>query len=163
MLIVDQVARSGGRAAPGQFCSFQQKFFFKNYTKEEYSFQRTGQARYKVTATLGLVVHAAADGIALGAASSTSQVDIQLIVFLAIMLHKARLQLEITYERTFRLPPPSVSACFSCTRDLTRRESNDICCSSHWRRRWPHSSHTSASQGFVSSTFIYIQTLPSPL
>ena len=38
---------------------------------------------------MGLVVHAAADGIALGAASTTSQTDIQLIVFLAIMLHKA--------------------------------------------------------------------------
>jgi hypothetical protein len=60
------------------------------------------QPRYKVTATVGLVVHAAglcnfcsfsfqnlllADGIALGAASSTSA-DIQMIVFLAIMLHK---------------------------------------------------------------------------
>jgi solute carrier family 39 (zinc transporter), member 9 len=39
--------------------------------------------------TLGLVVHAAADGIALGAASATSKVDVEMIVFLAIMLHKA--------------------------------------------------------------------------
>jgi len=41
------------------------------------------------TATLGLIVHAAADGIALGAAASTSHTDIELIVFIAIMLHKA--------------------------------------------------------------------------
>lgn len=41
------------------------------------------------TTTLGLVVHAAADGIALGAASSTRHADIEFIVFLAIMLHKA--------------------------------------------------------------------------
>ncbi|CAF3468177.1 unnamed protein product [Rotaria socialis] len=41
------------------------------------------------TATLGLVVHAAADGIALGAASATSRFDVELIVFLAIILHKA--------------------------------------------------------------------------
>lgn len=47
------------------------------------------QDRYKITATLGLVVHAAADGIALGAAVTTSHTDIEIIVFTAIMLHKA--------------------------------------------------------------------------
>lgn len=41
------------------------------------------------TTTLGLVVHAAADGIALGAAATTNQTDVEIIVFLAIMLHKA--------------------------------------------------------------------------
>ncbi len=41
------------------------------------------------TTTLGLVVHSAADGIALGAAGATSKSDVELIVFLAIMLHKA--------------------------------------------------------------------------
>ncbi|CAF1175587.1 unnamed protein product [Adineta steineri] len=40
------------------------------------------------TATLGLVVHAAADGIALGAASATSRLNVEVIVFMAIMLHK---------------------------------------------------------------------------
>jgi len=48
-----------------------------------------GQNRNKITATLGLVVHAAADGIALGAAASTSQTHVEIIVFIAIMLHKA--------------------------------------------------------------------------
>ncbi|XP_025061755.1 zinc transporter ZIP9 isoform X2 [Alligator sinensis] len=43
----------------------------------------------KITTTLGLVVHAAADGVALGAAASTSQTSVQLIVFVAIMLHKS--------------------------------------------------------------------------
>lgn len=42
-----------------------------------------------VTATVGLVVHAAADGVALGAAATTSHADVEIIVFLAIMLHKA--------------------------------------------------------------------------
>lgn len=42
-----------------------------------------------VTATVGLVVHAAADGVALGAAATTSHTDVEFIVFLAIMLHKA--------------------------------------------------------------------------
>lgn len=41
------------------------------------------------TATLGLVVHAAADGIALGAAAASHHSDIEFIVFFAIMLHKA--------------------------------------------------------------------------
>lgn len=35
------------------------------------------------------MVHAAADGIALGAAATTNQTDVEIIVFLAIMLHKA--------------------------------------------------------------------------
>lgn len=43
----------------------------------------------KVTPTLGLVIHAAADGIALGAAATTSHKDVEMIIFLAIMLHKA--------------------------------------------------------------------------
>lgn len=43
----------------------------------------------KITATIGLVVHAAADGVALGAAATTSHADVEIIVFLAIMLHKA--------------------------------------------------------------------------
>uniref|UniRef100_A0A915C3H8 Zinc transporter ZIP9 n=2 Tax=Parascaris univalens TaxID=6257 RepID=A0A915C3H8_PARUN len=45
--------------------------------------------RFKMTATIGLVVHAAADGVALGSASATNRTDVQFIVFLAIMLHKA--------------------------------------------------------------------------
>ncbi|TPX69079.1 hypothetical protein SpCBS45565_g02741 [Spizellomyces sp. 'palustris'] len=43
----------------------------------------------KTAATIGLVVHAAADGIALGAASASDRTSLELIVFLAIMLHKA--------------------------------------------------------------------------
>ncbi|XP_047097081.1 zinc transporter ZIP9 [Schistocerca piceifrons] len=46
-------------------------------------------AEKNITATLGLVVHAAADGIALGAAATTAHADVEMIVFLAIMLHKA--------------------------------------------------------------------------
>ncbi|KAI8802245.1 ZIP zinc transporter-domain-containing protein [Cladochytrium replicatum] len=43
----------------------------------------------KAAATLGLVVHAAADGIALGAASASGRGSLELVVFIAIMLHKA--------------------------------------------------------------------------
>ncbi|XP_052105210.1 zinc transporter ZIP9-like isoform X1 [Mytilus californianus] len=47
------------------------------------------QNRNKITATLGLVVHAAADGVALGAAVMLNHSSLTLIVFVAIMLHKA--------------------------------------------------------------------------
>jgi zinc transporter 9 len=39
--------------------------------------------------TVGLVIHAAADGIALGASSTTSSSNLSFIIFLALMLHKA--------------------------------------------------------------------------
>ncbi|XP_046550933.1 zinc transporter ZIP9-B-like [Haliotis rubra] len=47
------------------------------------------QNRNKITATVGLVVHAAADGVALGAAITLAEAHITMIVFIAIMLHKA--------------------------------------------------------------------------
>ncbi|KAL0983707.1 hypothetical protein UPYG_G00131600 [Umbra pygmaea] len=51
---------------------------------------RTGMSnRTSLTATLGLVIHAAADGVALGAAVASSQVTVQVMVFLAVILHKA--------------------------------------------------------------------------
>lgn len=46
------------------------------------------QSKSSPTPTLGLVIHAAADGIALGAAATTSHRDVEMIIFLAIMLHK---------------------------------------------------------------------------
>ncbi|RYP68453.1 hypothetical protein DL770_008441 [Monosporascus sp. CRB-9-2] len=39
--------------------------------------------------TIGLVIHAAADGIAMGASAASSDASLGLIVFLAIMIHKA--------------------------------------------------------------------------
>uniref|UniRef100_A0A0B8RNS0 Zinc transporter ZIP9 n=1 Tax=Philothamnus irregularis TaxID=1899461 RepID=A0A0B8RNS0_9SAUR len=57
------------------------------HTADDPEAARSGNS--KITTTLGLVVHAAADGVALGAAASTSQTSVQLIVFVAIMLHKA--------------------------------------------------------------------------
>jgi len=46
------------------------------------------QSRSLATTT-GLVIHAAADGIALGASSSTSNTKLGFIIFFAIMVHKA--------------------------------------------------------------------------
>mmetsp|Transcript_7647 Transcript_7647/g.9134 ORF Transcript_7647/g.9134 Transcript_7647/m.9134 type:complete len:262 (-) Transcript_7647:111-896(-) len=45
----------------------------------------------RTTVTIGLLVHSAADGIALGAAkaaSSSSSISLEIVVFLAIMMHK---------------------------------------------------------------------------
>jgi ZIP Zinc transporter. len=47
-----------------------------------------GVSSAKITATLGLVVHSAVDGVALGAAATTTHTDVEMIVFIAIMLHK---------------------------------------------------------------------------
>nr|SVE89545.1 EOG090X0EEU [Daphnia sinensis]SVE90171.1 EOG090X0EEU [Daphnia sinensis]SVE90798.1 EOG090X0EEU [Daphnia sinensis]SVE91426.1 EOG090X0EEU [Daphnia sinensis]SVE92049.1 EOG090X0EEU [Daphnia sinensis] len=67
MLLIDQIGTSKSRDPEG------------GTVRSSRSFQ----------ATLGLVVHAAADGIALGAAATTSHAATEMIVFLAIMLHKA--------------------------------------------------------------------------
>ncbi|KYM76907.1 Zinc transporter ZIP9-A [Atta colombica] len=56
---------------------------------DQCSAKKSDGRQKSVTATLGLVVHAAVDGVALGAAATTSQADVEMIVFLAIMLHKA--------------------------------------------------------------------------
>ena len=46
--------------------------------------------------TLGLVIHAAADGIAMGATTTTSDLKLGLVVFLAILVHKAPAALSLT-------------------------------------------------------------------
>ncbi|KAI8826592.1 solute carrier family 39, member 9-like protein [Fimicolochytrium jonesii] len=61
------------------------------------------------TAVVGLVVHAAADGIALGAASASVSGSLELIVFLAIMLHKAPSAFGLsTYLLSESLPPQKI-------------------------------------------------------
>ncbi|KAI6652044.1 Zinc transporter ZIP9-like [Oopsacas minuta] len=54
-------------------------------SEKQTSHKRTNQS----TATIGLVVHSAADGIALGAASASGHSHVELLIFIAIMLHKA--------------------------------------------------------------------------
>lgn len=64
-------------------------FVFMMLVDQVSSRRREGASERNLTATIGLVVHAAADGVALGAAATTSHSDVEIIVFLAIMLHKA--------------------------------------------------------------------------
>lgn len=49
-----------------------------------------------LSATLGLVIHGAADGIALGASSLTGTAELGLIVFLAVLIHKGPAALGLT-------------------------------------------------------------------
>ena len=49
-------------------------------------------AIHGLNATLGLVIHGAADGIALGASSLSDNGSLSLIVFLAVLVHKGELE-----------------------------------------------------------------------
>lgn len=53
------------------------------------AFSSTGKGSRSLATTLGLVIHAAADGIAMGASSTASDTQLGFIVFVAIMIHKA--------------------------------------------------------------------------
>ncbi|MCP9256864.1 Zinc transporter ZIP9 [Dirofilaria immitis] len=63
--------------------------FIIDQISKSLSSKGSDRTQYKLTATIGLVVHAAADGVALGSASATNRTAVQFVVFLAIMLHKA--------------------------------------------------------------------------
>lgn len=56
---------------------------------------RTWLSGLSVT-TLGLTIHAAADGIALGATSGSSNTNLGILVFLSIMIHKAPAAFSLT-------------------------------------------------------------------
>lgn len=53
------------------------------------SFAPTPRQSRSLATTTGLVIHAAADGIAMGASATTSDMKLGLIIFVAIMFHKA--------------------------------------------------------------------------
>ena len=55
-------------------------------------------AIHGLNATLGLVIHGAADGIALGASSLAESGSLSLIVFLAVLVHKGKLSSHKQYE-----------------------------------------------------------------
>ena len=59
---------------------------FEENSEEDAEAQATPQS---MATTIGLVIHAAADGIALAASSFISQSSVGFIVFLALMVHKA--------------------------------------------------------------------------
>ncbi|EIW68171.1 hypothetical protein TREMEDRAFT_71929 [Tremella mesenterica DSM 1558] len=62
-----------------------------------------------LNATLGLVIHGAADGIALGASSLSERGSLGLIVFLAVMVHKGPTALGLTTTLlSLSISPPSI-------------------------------------------------------
>ena len=86
MLLIDQLGGASGHSHGGSAGSAP-----TSLSASASASQLSGALRRSrsFTATLGLILHALADGIALGAAACTGQSHIQAVVFIAIMLHKA--------------------------------------------------------------------------
>ncbi|RWS30100.1 zinc transporter ZIP9-B-like protein, partial [Leptotrombidium deliense] len=89
MLLIDQCASKHSSTKYTVLNIFNSNF--KNLISDSLEAADENPPRHssKITATIGLIVHAAADGVALGASATTSHTDVEMIVFLAIMLHKA--------------------------------------------------------------------------
>ena len=68
---------------------FQQSTNDTEETEDFLGNQNQSQQTRSFATTVGLVIHAAADGIALGASSSTENTSLSFVIFLAIMVHKA--------------------------------------------------------------------------
>lgn len=83
MMFVEQLATYFSNSGSSRIATGDAEAFIQSGSRK----RNSGHINW--TTTLGLVVHAAADGIALGAAAATNQLDVEIIVFLAIMLHKA--------------------------------------------------------------------------
>ncbi|KAM3473109.1 hypothetical protein MY8738_008553 [Beauveria namnaoensis] len=54
-----------------------------------FSLREAPRVARSMATTIGLVIHAAADGIAMGASAATSSMKLGFIIFVAIMIHKA--------------------------------------------------------------------------
>lgn len=61
-----------------------------------------GSAVHGLNATLGLVIHGAADGIALGASSLSGRGSLGLVVFLAVLVHKGTLYTHSKFQAVKR-------------------------------------------------------------
>ncbi|KNE59838.1 hypothetical protein AMAG_05292 [Allomyces macrogynus ATCC 38327] len=48
----------------------------------------SAQTHSKMAATIGMIIHSISDGVAMGAASATDQSTLEMVVFIAILLHK---------------------------------------------------------------------------
>lgn len=86
MLLIDQLGGPGGHSHGGSAGASTGPLSGSASTSQLSTAFRRSRS---FTATLGLILHALADGIALGAAACTGQSHIQAVVFIAIMLHKA--------------------------------------------------------------------------
>ncbi|KAI8924448.1 ZIP zinc transporter-domain-containing protein [Entophlyctis helioformis] len=80
MFLVDQISTHSHPQSTSRIAVSELR---DSHSHSHYSKKKT------LSASVGLIVHAAADGIALGAASVSSTDNLGFIVFLAIMLHKA--------------------------------------------------------------------------
>ncbi|KAH9389711.1 hypothetical protein TYRP_007258 [Tyrophagus putrescentiae] len=87
MLIIDQFSSGSSSNSPHQYNSLPTADTVENGSQARNSSSKKKSAAF--TATVGLMVHSAADGIAMGAAATTAHADVEMIVFLAILMHKA--------------------------------------------------------------------------
>jgi zinc transporter ZupT len=67
------------------------------------------------SATLGLVIHSAADGIALGASATSPKAGLGLVVFLAIFIHKSTYIPTLTSFSTRLSSPSTLRGFLFCT------------------------------------------------
>ncbi|KAI8092322.1 Zinc/iron permease [Gilbertella persicaria] len=86
MLLIDQLSSLHVSKPSEQYSELSTAVGGGSLEMEEEATPHTHQ-KPSLTPTIGLIVHAAADGIALGA--SANHPDLSMVVFLAIMLHKA--------------------------------------------------------------------------
>jgi solute carrier family 39 (zinc transporter), member 9 len=165
MFVIDQIDSSHGHAhTRGNVVSLTELRSLANSgDRDEEDHEMLGGSssvhKKPASATIGLVIHAAADGIALGA--SASQPALEILVFLAIMLHKApaafglsTILLRESYTRrqirkhllTFSLAAP-LSAVF--TYSLLQRSSDDL--NPNGMKWW-----TAMLLLFSGGTFLYV-------
>ncbi|KAI6185374.1 ZIP Zinc transporter [Aphelenchoides besseyi] len=62
--------------------------FLFMFVVDQVSKTSCGGGRRKLSTTIGLCVHALADGVLLGSASSTRNSEVQMVVFVALVIHK---------------------------------------------------------------------------
>ncbi|KAI8851828.1 Zinc/iron permease [Chytridium lagenaria] len=117
----------------------------------------------RMAATIGLVVHAAADGIAMGAASASDQSSLELIVFMAIMLHKAPsafgLTTHLLHEGNNRRTIRQHLMAFSLAAPISALVTYILLSQTGWddpigMRKW-----TGLLLLFSAGTFIYVATM----
>ncbi|XP_073968438.1 zinc/iron regulated transporter-related protein 102B isoform X2 [Rhodnius prolixus] len=116
----------------------------------------------KVTATVGLVVHSAVDGVALGAAATTTHTDVELIIFIAIMLHKAPAAFGLVsflmHEGLDKKRIKKHLAIFSCSAPLMAIVTY-FCIGQEGKERLSSLNATGIAMLFSAGTFLYVATV----
>ncbi|KAG9508433.1 Zinc transporter ZIP9, partial [Fragariocoptes setiger] len=159
LLDQDSISTEQGQAA--HHVNFNDGFSDSYSNKREHN-QRRIVSQQKVTPTLGLVIHASADGIALGAAATMNHRQVELIIFLAIMLHKAPAAFSLVVILMHRNLKHSVIKthlmAFSLSAPLAAFLTY-FCLSQSGKEALQRNSVTGAVMLFSAGTFLYVATV----